>query len=332
MADVDVLLPFHRIDNYLTQALTSMRRQVGIAVRLILIDDRSDETSTLPVNLIRPDDVYLRTPGAVGYGRSLEIGTAEIASDAVCLMNSDDISLPERLSRQLRMLEANQLCIARLQAIGSGGLGRASLAGSPSYSPYSPLLLTLGAYGADATWCSRSDWWRANAFFDSEPALDWRIALTSFASTSIAALDSVEYLYRKHALQVTRTTSESSPFEAVYESWRQFGTAWGLPYASVASARTIAAPWERGHDAADDGELCALALRILDAAREEGVEENVDRLIQRRLSIAAIRGPGSLSHRLHWGRLAGSDLPAFIALALDRMVRSRLDAIRVGQP
>jgi glycosyltransferase involved in cell wall biosynthesis len=221
--ELDVLLPFHRLDSFFEEAIKSLLATQGVTFRTILIDDRIDRNNVLPT-LIRDLKHFevVRTKGGEGYGAALKVGSALIQSDAVALFNSDDLIHSSRFFKQLSGLEDSEICLTNMRRIGANGKFTSSITGSLDASIYNPIYLLFGAYGANATWCMRKDWWLQNAFFDNLESLDWRIALETFMGTDIFYINENLYFYRKHQNQVTWN---KNPLEiersVVFNSWEK---------------------------------------------------------------------------------------------------------------
>jgi hypothetical protein len=242
---IDVLLPFH-IDNlYLHECLSSLESSNGVSIRLLLIDDRKNQSSDIDIKgRVFKDLLYLKTGGGIGYGRSLQLGSAFIESDQVALMNSDDIIQPDRFLKQISMLEDSELSIAKMIRIDARGRKIPSITGEIHSKNYDPLFLILGAYGANASWCMRREWWTKNAIFDSNECLDWRIALSSFVESRISYTEEPLYFYRKHSSQVTSNRSISrEKMSTVYKSWSAFSKSYNLPEVSYSVFNLVATPW-----------------------------------------------------------------------------------------
>lgn len=324
-AEVDVLLPFHRVDKFLEEAVQSIRGQVGVKAAIILVDDQPEASrKPLPRSLLRASDTLLTTEGGRGYGEALRVASSAITAEAMALMNSDDISLPQRLARQLSMLDNHVVSNARITSTDERLCRLPSLAGVCSYRPYDSMLLLMGSYGADASWCCRSNWWQQHAFFDPDPALDWRIGLRSLRDTAVGAVPTVEYLYRKHQAQITRTPAATA-FDRVFEDWSAFNSALGLPDLTRSAARTLAAPWERSKEHVNIEDLGRWLHAVRELARCRSLLPEVDALLKRRMTVRALSGPDSLSSRLRWAIAARTDIPHFI-LEATRVVAAQLRA------
>lgn len=248
--DLDVILPFHRIDTFLVQALESIGNSVEVEFRLILVDDRVDQDNQIHPYLKQFRSVeYVKTRGGMGYGAALETGTQFIATDVVALFNSDDLVHPRRFVNQVRNLDKFDISVASMKRIDENGRSTSSFMGQLGCKTFDPIFLLLGSYGANATWCMRKEWWQNNAFFDSDECLDWRIALRSFKNSEIHYSPEELYLYRKHSLQ--KTKQKKIPVERmwpVYMEWEKFWKSFDLPAVSYEVFNFLATPWNKGCD------------------------------------------------------------------------------------
>jgi hypothetical protein len=144
------------------------------------------------------------------------------------------------------MLENSDLSIARMQRVDSRGKTSKPRMGELKGNAYHPIFLLLGAYGANATWCMRSEWWAKNAFFDGGACLDWRIALKAFPSAKISYTAEVLYNYRRHEDQVTnRRSFDEAEMTPVYSLWLDYAKRLGLSHAPYEIFARFAIPWNK---------------------------------------------------------------------------------------
>ena len=243
--DIDVLLPFHRVDHYLTSAIESLASSKNIKFNVILIDDRKDKSQKI-YQLFRqlPKCELVTTPGGLGYGAALKAGTKLISCESVALFNSDDLVHPLRLRKQIEGLDESDLNFTKIQRITEANKKSPSLMGEIRAPIYDPMYLLLGSYGANASWCMRTDWWFRNAFFDSDECLDWRIALNSFSGSKVGLINEPLYYYRKHSNQVTANKKiDNNLMYVVYESWKKTVSEYSMSTFSFETFQVLATPW-----------------------------------------------------------------------------------------
>jgi glycosyltransferase involved in cell wall biosynthesis len=242
---LSVILPFHRADSYFSLALDSLTRASG-EFHVIIVDDRMDNSQSISTQVASSLESFelLVTKGGEGYGEALRVGTTAVETEFLALFNSDDLVAPDRFTKQLLSIGNSDISITNLQRISSSGKPINSMTGIFQSPNYSKNYLLLGAYGANASWLVRKEWWDNHSFFDEFECLDWRIALKNFATTDISYIREPLYFYRKHASQVTKNHSvSSSKMQIVYEEWLKYSAAMGLGTGSYDIFSFLALPW-----------------------------------------------------------------------------------------
>ena len=241
--DVDVILPFNKLDDYLLPAIKSVFASLGVQVRLILVDDRLDSSDSIP-DLPGQNIVILRTAKR-GYGNAISVGLREVSSEFFALMNADDLVHPNRLNHQIRdLVKTNsELSVGRVIKFNNSGIVVSQKLGNLRSRTYSPEALLLGAYGANATWCAKTsviqEW-----TFSVKPATDWITALNYFEHTQITYSSSAIYFYRQHSSQVTKSKSYfRNSFQDVYPSWADLCQRLNMPVLDEDTSVLVAAPW-----------------------------------------------------------------------------------------
>ncbi|MGQ9898622.1 MAG: glycosyltransferase family 2 protein [Acidobacteriota bacterium] len=119
---VSVVLCVYNRAAYVAEAIGSILGQTFTNFELIVVDDASTDGSS---DVIRshndPRLRCVRNERNLGHAGSLQRGFALARGDYVAIMDSDDISLPERLARQVAFLEANPgiaLCGSWVETFG----------------------------------------------------------------------------------------------------------------------------------------------------------------------------------------------------------------------
>jgi glycosyltransferase involved in cell wall biosynthesis len=216
--NIDVLLPFHKEDDYLYSAIDSVSRSIGVQIRLILIDDRKNPR---PLTRLPANATIIRTP-SIGYSGALNAAKHSILSPFTAIMNSDDLVHPERFKTQIQHLEKNssQLVACGIQKFHKGRFVSSKFGDLKSSGFLDSRVLLLGAYGVDATWCGRSDWWISNIEFVNQPMSDWATGMKVSRTTDIYFDHNKLYYYRQHPNQTTADASFSSiGLEEIMKYW-----------------------------------------------------------------------------------------------------------------
>ena len=309
--DLDVLLPFHRVDKYFDQAIQSLADSQKIELNIILIDDRLDRSENVDKRLsVLKKYSIVKTAGGTGYGNALELGSQLLESDAVALFNSDDLVHPMRFRKQMESLQNCDLVLTKMQRINRAGTRIPSLTGDFNSPNYDPFYLLFGSYGANATWCMQTTWWSRNAFFDDEACLDWRIALNALTKTKIGYLPEDLYFYRKHPNQITNSKAVTElNMTSTYILWSKLIQSYGFGSYSYEIFKMFAAPWIIP-SFIDPREVKSFVTEIssFSLLSNSNLEESVDSLIQRRL-LFALRTRSKPSFKLWLGLKGMKQIP-----------------------
>ncbi|MGH2371196.1 MAG: glycosyltransferase, partial [Chloroflexota bacterium] len=110
---VSVVLIFLNAERFLAEAIQSVIAQTYPRWELLLVDDGSSDHSTAIAGRYAgrdPDRIrYLEHPGHrnLGMSASRALGLRHARGDYLALLDADDVWLPEKLVRQVAILEAN---------------------------------------------------------------------------------------------------------------------------------------------------------------------------------------------------------------------------------
>ncbi|MDD3363439.1 MAG: glycosyltransferase [Syntrophomonas sp.] len=105
---VSVLMPVYNSERYLREAIDSILNQTFSDFEFIIVLDPSDDNSkTIIESYTDPRIILVQNDVKLGLALSLNQGLIIARGEYVARMDADDISLPERLSRQLDFMEKN---------------------------------------------------------------------------------------------------------------------------------------------------------------------------------------------------------------------------------
>ncbi len=241
LESIDVVLPFHRDDNFLLQAVRSVTDQIGCKVNLILVDDRKDNAK---LQFEVPKSTKIIKTNGVGYCAALKSGLDECQSKFVAFQDSDDVSSPNRLSMQLKKIieEELDLVFCEMEAINKHGQKSRIARPTPLSANSAIEALLVGSYGADSTWLLKNE--KLSGFFQfSYQSLDWATALINFPVMKIGSVEEALYLYRRHPKQMTSSSDYFlKAFDEIYPLWSNVNSHLALPRLSKEDAATIAFP------------------------------------------------------------------------------------------
>lgn len=105
---VSVLMSVYNGARYLREAMDSILNQTFTDFEFIVVDDGStDETPAILDSYADPRVVRLHNETNIGLTRSLNRGLAVAKGEYVARQDADDVSLPERLQKQVAFLDAH---------------------------------------------------------------------------------------------------------------------------------------------------------------------------------------------------------------------------------
>lgn len=103
---VSVVLPFRNAQETILEAVDSIRSQSLERFECILVDHQSEDASATVARGVASRDPRFRIVRAEGsFVDALNRGVSEASAPLIARMDADDISLPERLERQVTALE-----------------------------------------------------------------------------------------------------------------------------------------------------------------------------------------------------------------------------------
>ncbi|HNO06598.1 MAG TPA: glycosyltransferase family A protein, partial [Flavobacteriales bacterium] len=107
MPRVSILLPFHNAATTLDAAIASIATQTFLDWELLLIDNACTDKGTAIAHDRATRDARIRVmqEPVVGIAHALNTGLREARATLIARMDADDISLPERLERQVAYLD-----------------------------------------------------------------------------------------------------------------------------------------------------------------------------------------------------------------------------------
>ena len=227
---VSVVLPVRDGERFVGDALESILRQTYADLEVVVVDDGSTDGTAEVLGGFRDDRVRVLRQEAAGLVVALQRGVAEAHAAFIARMDADDVSEPERLERQVELLELRPragMVATWVAVIDEQGrelrrhvlpsehedLARRLLLRNPfqhgSVLLRRDALEAAGGYRADYGANEDYDLWR-------------RLA----RSSELACVPEVLYRYRVHAGAVTQTDPERIALRERLRSelWREYDT------------------------------------------------------------------------------------------------------------
>jgi len=123
---VSIVMPVHNAAKYLKEAITSILHQTYTNIEFIIVNDGSTDCSEQIIKSMQDDRIkYHFFENQQGIVAALNLGFDLARGDFIARMDADDISLKNRLEKQVaKMLENPEIDILGTQCIGINGRSR----------------------------------------------------------------------------------------------------------------------------------------------------------------------------------------------------------------
>lgn len=108
MPKVSVIMPAYNAEKYIAQAMDSILGQTFRDFEFIILNDCSkDRTDEIILSCKDPRIVYLKNEQNMGVAATLNKGLAAAKGNYIARMDADDISMPQRLEKQVEFLDSH---------------------------------------------------------------------------------------------------------------------------------------------------------------------------------------------------------------------------------
>lgn len=206
---VTVLMPVYNAAPYLQEAIGSILGQSYRDFNFLIIDDGSTDGSSDIISSFRdPRITVMRNERNLGWIASLARGMEQARSELVARMDADDISLPERLAKQVRFLDENPkvgVCGTWYRYFGAGRKKTVRYPTDPA--ELSSGLLFNSRLGHPTVMLRRELFRAAGLTYDASfsHAEDYDLWARAADICDLANIGEVLLHYRIHPHQVTKT-------------------------------------------------------------------------------------------------------------------------------
>lgn len=245
MPSCDVILPVFNGEHTVLAAVYSILNQTHDDLRLIVMDDGSSDQS---MSLLRGIDdarlVLIEHDRNVGLSTRLNEAVQLATAPYVARMDADDIAHPERIEKQIAVLESDKtLDLVGCSVVTMDQSGR--LIGTRKYPclheeilrrPYRSIPI------AHPAWCGRKEWFKRNPY-DARNVRCEDQALLRRAKNDSRFCNLPDFLlaYREASAVRPRATLRSRWFNARHIS--SIGASEGHPISSMIGAAGVLARW-----------------------------------------------------------------------------------------
>lgn len=205
---VSVIMPVYNVEKYIAESIESVLNQTHTNLELVIVDDCTpDGSMDIARKYDDPRIVLCKNPVNLGLAQARNTGIRASTGDYIAMLDSDDISTPDRLKIQIEYLEAHP-------DIGICGTGY-KFFGNDEKTPRQRFigtdeLKTLFAFypGFHCTTIMfrRSLMFDNNLFYWEDKdwiCEDYDICMRGIEIMGIDVIPDCLYLYRKHDTQLT---------------------------------------------------------------------------------------------------------------------------------
>jgi len=212
---VSVVLPVRNGASYILESASSILRQTYLDWELIIIDNGStDGTPELCESLKDKRIRFAKNPGEKTIAGSLNLGIDMAHGAYIARIDADDVALPQRLSKQVAVLESNPgigLVGSWMETFGQ----RRTIWRYPVRNPDIQLAMLFGSPFGHPSVMFRKDWdadstGHYDASFDL--AEDFELWTRISRKWECANLPEELTLYRTHTSQSTKRDSDAREF------------------------------------------------------------------------------------------------------------------------
>ncbi len=200
MPIISVVMPVYNAERYLAVTIESILNQTYSDFELIAVNDGSEDNSAQILETYQQRDKRLRVhhqPQNMGIGAARTMGCQLAKGEYIAQMDSDDVSLPNRLARQVEYLQAHPEiggCGTWIQYINRDNVltnRKWQPATEPTVLRWS---LLFGMQIAHPTWMMRRDLAQELGFYRSLTAEDYDLVIRVSHVAQIANVPKFSYI------------------------------------------------------------------------------------------------------------------------------------------
>ncbi|MGD0781133.1 MAG: glycosyltransferase [Dehalococcoidales bacterium] len=207
---VSIVMSVYNSEQYLMDAIDSILAQTFGEFEFIIIDDGSTDGSIEILNRYKKNDARMkvyRLSQNVGIVEALNRGVKLTTGKYIARMDADDISLPERLERQLAFLDSNPevgVLGTNIQLIDTAGKKYETLKFPTSHTQILWSLCFYNPIVHPSVMIKRDILIRTNGYRSGYPcAEDYDLWTRLAGETRFANLSQILLLLRKHTTNIT---------------------------------------------------------------------------------------------------------------------------------
>lgn len=259
MPKVSVLMPAYNAEKYIADAMESILNQTFQDFELIVLNDCSrDGTEGIILSYDDPRIVYVKNPENMGVAGTLNRGLELAKGEYIARMDADDISLQNRLEKQVQYLDAHPKVAVlgtNVELFDENGVISTGWSSTDPAQMKVDLLFSCGL--AHPSVMMRRNVIKELGGYDLafEGLEDYQLWCRVAKHYDVTTLPDLLFRYRIHSAQVTK-----NPSEKFLKRFRALKT-WQLEQLGITDERMVDSfeCFCRGQQPSSLGELLAMA-------------------------------------------------------------------------
>lgn len=116
--DISVIIPFHDVEDYISECLESVLRQKGVSIEIILVDDNSGDGSLEIIKqyMQKHNNMRLYYTDGKGPGAARNLGVLQAKGRYIAFLDADDVLIKGIYARMYNAAEHNdaEICICNV--------------------------------------------------------------------------------------------------------------------------------------------------------------------------------------------------------------------------
>ncbi len=247
--EVDVIIPFNRIDTYLKDAILSILDSKAVSPRIILVNDSAQFFSF--EDFAPNANIVLIKTSARGYANALNTALPHLRSRFLAFLDSDDLNDPLRLSKQIKQLISNQavISVCKIRKFSYKQKTVRAKLGTNSIFEFDPYVHLISYVYTNSSWViDRSkiaqiqNW---NSRIDHTLS-DWYFFQKNFSKfeNKVVYLNEALYWQRVHADQISKNVKSIDCRGDFFSEWKSYSEKLGIQNLQETDCSILLLPWK----------------------------------------------------------------------------------------
>jgi len=248
LPQVDIVIPFHKVDKYLYEAIRSASESKGIVPHVILVND-SGQSPIFERLQISIDMTILETKER-GYANALNTALPHLKSRYLAFLDSDDLQDSQRIFKQIQSLEFSQadISICGIRKFSDKKHKLRSKLNSKSVAKFDPFIHLISFMYTNSTWVIDLEKFKYiiewNKTVD-HTLCDWLFFQQNVYTKGrrVTYLSEPYYWQRVHGGQISKNVKEVTPSLFLFREWNTLAEDLGITGVIQDDCNSLMYPW-----------------------------------------------------------------------------------------